>query len=72
MDVLSISLLSMEKTFLILNNRLEDLMLISCETDIVVNTGKVIDNFASSSPALTETLTFNYSNILQIVATVVK
>lgn len=39
-------------------NRLEDLMLISCETDIVVDTEKVIDNFARRSLALTKDLTY--------------
>jgi len=39
-------------------NRLEDLMLISCETYIVFDTEKVIDNFASRSPDLTKALTY--------------
>lgn len=34
-------------------NRLQDLMIISCETDIGVDTEKVIDNFASRSLVLT-------------------
>jgi len=39
-------------------NRLEDLMIISCETDIGVDTEKVIDNFASRSLVLTKALTY--------------
>lgn len=40
------------------SNVIEELMLISCEKDMVVDTEKVINNFASRSPALTKTLTY--------------
>lgn len=39
-------------------NHLEDFIIISCKTDIGVDTEKVIDNFASRSPASTKSLTY--------------
>jgi len=40
-------------------NRLEDLMLISCETDVDINTENVINNFARKSPVLTKSLMYH-------------
>lgn len=48
-------------------NRLEDLMLISCETDDDINTENVINNFARNSPVLTKSLMYHSRNYAQLI-----